>query len=123
MARVLVVDNYEGFRQAMAFCLPTFGHRVVACQTREVTSGFLAEAQPEIAVVGVSPASLDGFGICEWLRREPRWQSLPFVVLSNPLTPAIENRGKALGAAAILANPFNWSELLGVLDRETRPCA
>ena len=115
MARVLIVDDYEGFRQAMEFCLPTFGHTVVACATGSLTPRLVAQIQTDVAIVGVSPASLQGFMICEWIGALPQLRAIPFIVLANPLTLAIEARAKALGAVAVLAKPFDWPELLRVI--------
>ena len=123
MARVLVVDDYEGFRLAMEFCLPTFGHSVVVRSTGELTPQLLAQIQTDILVVGVSPASLNGFVICEWMGAGPQLRAIPFIVLANPLTPAIEARAKALGAAAVLAKPFDWPELLRVIGVASRASA
>jgi CheY-like chemotaxis protein len=115
MAHVLVVDDYEGFRTAMEFCLPTFGHSAVSCATGAFSVELAASARPDVVVIGVSPSKLAGFLVCDALGSHPFLSSLPIIILANPLTPQIEANATRARVHGLLAKPFEWPALLALL--------
>lgn len=118
MARVLIIDNYDGFREAMEYCLPKFGHAVVAAASIEAFDPqLLGEWQPDLAVVGVGATPMDAFSVCARLRNSPDGRAIPVIVLANSISALVEAQSRALGVAAIIRKPFEWAELLSAIAR------
>jgi DNA-binding NarL/FixJ family response regulator len=78
-ARVLIVDDHPGFREAAAVLLEAEGYDVVGVAPDGVSA--LAEAErlhPDVVLLDIRLPDLDGFAVAERLAAEP---DAPAVVL------------------------------------------
>ena len=55
---------------------------------------------------------LDGFGVCEILRRDPATATIPIIIVSAWSSPDTRNLGLELGALDYLTKPFSPHELV-----------
>ena len=55
---------------------------------------------------------LDGFGVCEILRRDPATVTIPIIIVSAWSSPHTRNLGLELGALDYLTKPFSPHELV-----------
>ncbi|HWL16966.1 MAG TPA: response regulator [Opitutus sp.] len=117
MATLLVIDANAGFREALAYCLPSFGHRVVAVE--DVESARRAEAGDKVDLVLIDAGLGTGQGLasCLALRRDPKLGRLPILLLAWEVTPTLREQARLVGANGIAPKLFEWPDLLGVIDR------
>ena len=117
MSCVLIVDEYEPFREAMEFCLPRFGHEAVAA--RDVGEALRIAADHAIDVVLLDGGArwLSGLAVCERLKRDRRFERVPVVVMVAVVSPEMRDRARAVGAAEVIPKPFAWPDLLAALGR------
>ncbi len=64
---------------------------------------------------------LDGFGLCEALRADPRLRSVPVVILTSNRDADTVARLKAVGAREVLTKPIQPQPLLDAIHRHLRP--
>ncbi len=71
-------------------------------------------------VTDVHMPVLDGFALCERLRADPRFRTLPVVVVTSRNSPGDRERGEAVGVDAyIVKDDFDQETLLAALRRLT----
>jgi CheY-like chemotaxis protein len=104
---VLVIDDDEDVRTAIAAVLELFGYEVVgAADGQEAVELLEGEAiEPSAIVLDLMMPRMDGWSFLGRLRRDPRFQNLPVVVASafaGELPP---------GADAWLPKPFDPMQL------------
>ncbi|HWA87612.1 MAG TPA: response regulator [Opitutus sp.] len=123
MSCVLVIDEYEPFRQTMEFCLPRFGYAALTARDADEAIRMGAERAIDIVLLDVGWRWVSGFVICEKLKREAKFERVPVVILSAIVNAAMEERARAAGAVEIVAKPFSWPDLLKVLAQHALPVA
>ena len=116
--RLLVVEDDRKLVTALHRGLQLEGYDVDIAFTGEEA---LAKASTDgyaAVVLDVMLPGLDGFEVCEALRRERRW--LPVLMLTARADVADRIRGLDAGADDYLVKPFDFGELLARLRALTR---
>lgn len=111
MKRVLVADDKESSREFVRTVLEHAG-----CVVEEAVDGREALAKvtedpPDLVVLDLHMPVLDGFGVIEALRQDPRYLSLPVVALTASAMQGDRERALAAGFADYMTKPIS----LGVL--------
>ena len=111
MSTVLVVDDDPSTRTVLRMILEKDGHQVVEAEHGEAALAHLPTVLPDIVTTDLTMPRLNGEGLIERLRAEPRTASIPIVVVSG--NPAAARALHASGVvAAIVIKPFDAAELL-----------
>ena len=112
---VLIIDDDEGIRTALAELLELSGYQVaVAADGQEGLELLTVGLEPNAIVLDLMMPRMDGWTFLSRLRADPRFEDVPVVV-----TSAVASEGPA-DADAYLQKPFD----LRRLDREVaRLCA
>src|SRR5512140_1347225 len=80
---VLVIDDDEGIRTALAEVLELFGYHVaVAADAQEGVELLEVGLEPNAIVLDLMMPRMDGWAFLYHLRRDPKFQDLPVVVTS-----------------------------------------
>lgn len=112
---ILVVDDDEGIRTAMAEILELLGYEVtVAADGLEAVQMLKVGLEPRAIVLDMMMPRMDGWTFLSEIRSDPRFREVPVVVASAVVGEC------PLGADAWLQKPFDLADL----DREVaRLCA
>jgi len=110
--RVLVVDDVPENRAVLISALEAVGFEV-----REATSGHdgIALAQsllPDLILMDVVMPDIGGVEVIQQLRKIPRLEATPIVVVSASATPEVEASAMAVGANSFLSKPVNLKDLM-----------
>lgn len=71
----------------------------------------LDEETPDVILLDVMMPGMDGFELCERLRRNPKWDSLPIIMVTALDSKQELARGLDAGADDFLHKPYNGLEL------------
>ncbi len=105
-ATVLVVDDDEGIRSAVAEILESLGFRVaVACDGIEAGQMLAVGLQPNAIVLDMMMPRMDGWTFLDRLRGDEKFKEVPVVVASAVVGVMPE------GADALLQKPFSLDDL------------
>src|SRR5512141_1291561 len=112
-ARILVVDDDEAGRYALARCLRHAGHDVLEAATAQQCFDALAHHHCDLIVLDVKLPDISGIDVCRQLKADPRTAHIP-VIQTSALFTATQDRIQGLesGADAYLVSPFDERELL-----------
>lgn len=125
MACVLVVDDEQAVRQALAAALGAHGHEVLEASGPQEGLTKARLAQPDLILLDVMMPGRDGFSVLAELRASGHQG--PVIMLTAKGAELDKVRGFALGADDYVVKPFGLLELLGrvgaVLRRSQGPSA
>jgi CheY-like chemotaxis protein len=109
---VLVVDDDEGIRTALAEVLEILGYRVaVAADGEEAAELLRFGLEPNAIVLDMMMPRMDGWTFLSQLRADPKFHDVRVVVASAVL------RERPAGADAWLQKPFEVSQLDSAVSR------
>ncbi|MBN3910844.1 MAG: response regulator transcription factor [Nostoc sp. NMS1] len=106
--KILVVDDEASIRRILETRLSMIGYDVVtASDGEEALSAFRVSA-PNLIVLDVMMPKLDGYGVCQELRKE---SDVPIIMLTALGNVADRITGLELGADDYMTKPFSPKEL------------
>jgi two-component system, OmpR family, response regulator len=116
LTRILLVEDDPDIREIAEMALGAVGgFEVLACGTGGEALRRLAEFAPQLAVVDVMMPGMDGPGLMAALRERADTRTLPIVFMTAKVQPEEMARWRALGAADVVAKPFDPMKLAGRL--------
>jgi OmpR family response regulator RpaB len=105
---ILVVDDEASIRRILETRLSMIGYQVItACDGAEALEVF-HRTSPDLVVLDVMMPKLDGYGVCQELRKE---SDVPIVMLTALGDVADRITGLELGADDYVVKPFSPKEL------------
>lgn len=124
MSKVLVIDDQQIPRKAVATILRESGHEVAEAATGAEGVQLARDFSPDVIVLDVYMPGLDGFEVVERLKSDPATTAAPVIFLTaESPTDELIVRGLALGASDFLNKSCSRAELLariGVMIRIKR---
>ena len=117
--RILVVDDSSPHRRMLTAIFGHDGHEVITAGDGEAALALLEREVVDAVVSDVRMPKLDGFQLCRALRRDARWEKLPFIFYSSVFIggPA-RDLGRDVGATAYLdAKDFTPQQMAKELEQ------
>jgi len=96
--RVLFVEDDPSVAQMYRLKLELDGYDVEVATDGEKALEIARSNAPDIIFLDIRLPKLDGFGVLEALRKDPRTERLPGVILSNYSEKQLIERGLRMGA-------------------------
>jgi CheY-like chemotaxis protein len=115
--RVLLVDDEDDIRLVARASLERLaGWQVLAASSGREGIDVARAEQPDAIVLDVMMPGLDGPGTLVELRADPATADIPVVFLTAKVQAAERRRLEELGAAGVVAKPFDPMTLAGELS-------
>jgi two-component system OmpR family response regulator len=108
--KVLVVDDEEAITDLVTMALSYEGFDVSAVHSGQAALSQVALAPPDLLVLDVMLPDIDGFAVCERLRRSGRGVATLFLTARDATEDKVH--GLTLGGDDYLTKPFAISELI-----------
>jgi DNA-binding response OmpR family regulator len=109
---ILSVDDEQDVTDLVRFHLVRTGYEVITAATGREAIGLVENRHPDLILLDLMLPDIDGFGVCEILRRQPETAAIPIIILTAWATPDARNVGLDLGAIDYLTKPFSPRELV-----------
>jgi len=106
--KILVVDDEASIRRILETRLSMIGYDVVTAADGEEALETFRNAYPDLVVLDVMMPKLDGYGVCQELRKE---SDVPIIMLTALGDVADRITGLELGADDYVVKPFSPKEL------------
>ena len=109
--RILVVDDTELNLKMVSAILVKDGYEVVTAKNGLEALKVIKSTPPALAILDVMMPDMDGYTLCEHLRKTPTTAKIPIIILTA--LNGVEDKIKAFdsGADDFLAKPFEPQEL------------
>ena len=109
--RILIVDDDAFIRRPLELILREEGYAPETAADAEEGMRAVEATRPDLILLDVMMPGKDGFTFCGELKRDPRFSSIPIVLLSARGLPRDRSHGLALGATDFLTKPYSPHEL------------
>ncbi|MBI3804457.1 MAG: response regulator [Nitrospirae bacterium] len=110
--KILVVDDNQDTIQILTAVLRRGGYIVIAARDGMEAVEKVQEEMPELILSDIMMPKLDGFGVIQALKAEPKYRKIPILIISAKVDPASKARGIELGAEDYIIKPINPGEVL-----------
>jgi two-component system chemotaxis sensor kinase CheA len=113
---ILVVDDSLTTRTLEKSILEAHGFCVQLALDGMEALARLREAPPDLVITDVQMPRLDGFGLVEQMKQDPRLSRIPVIIVSSLEKREDQERGLSLGADAyVVKRKFDHEELLEIV--------
>jgi len=114
---ILSVDDEQDVTDLVRFHLTRAGCDVLTAATGREAIELVHRHHPNLILLDLMLPDIDGFGVCEMLRRQPDTAAIPIVILTAWATTDAQSLGLDLGALDYLTKPFSPRELVERVQR------
>ena len=134
--RVLVVDDTAQIRMLLRLNLELDGFEVVEADDGAVAIGLLhewagTERMPDLVTLDALMEPVDGWTTVAAIRRDPRLQHLPLLMITASVQAHQQARAENLGVDAFVSKPFDPQAVVELIEqllkshsgRQDRPAA
>ena len=110
--RIMIVDDDDVIVTMLKQLLEASGFSCETAQDGKTAIKMIAEGLPELIILDVMMPEMDGFEVCEALRKEESTREIPIIFLSAQTEIENRMRGFETGADDYVLKPFSFDELL-----------
>ncbi|MGK5091708.1 response regulator [Deltaproteobacteria bacterium TL4] len=110
--RVLVVDDSAIVRNIHSFMLKSGGFDVVEASNGYEAMEKLLESQYDLIITDVNMPKMDGYSLCEAIRKESQYAQTPIVIISTESEAEDKLKGFKAGANLYVIKPVKSEELI-----------
>ena len=119
MRKILVVEDEDAIREVVALNLRLAGYEVTeAASAEQALAVFSPSAGFDVAVLDIMLPGMNGFSLCETIRRDSA--SIGIIMLSAKTLETDKIKGLSIGADDDMTKPFSVSELLARVEALVR---
>jgi CheY-like chemotaxis protein len=104
--KVLVADDNSNIQKMVTLLLKDQGIEVTAVGNGEAAVRRLPDLLPDVVLADVFMPVRNGYEVCEFIKRDPRFSHIPVVLLLGAFDPLDETEAKRVGADGVLKKPF-----------------
>ena len=114
LSRILLVEDDPDIQTVTSLALGSFGgFEVRVCGSAHDAVDTAVGFRPDLILLDVMMPGMDGLDTLEALRRQPSLAAVPVIFLTARVQPHEVERYRELGSLAVIAKPFEPSELAG----------
>ena len=121
--RVLVIDDSNTIRRSAEIFLRQGGYEVLLAEDGFDALSKVNDHDPDLIFCDILMPRLDGYQTCAIIKRNPRFSSVPVIMLSSKDGLFDKARGRMVGSDDYLTKPFTKDQLLQAVEQHKRPVA
>lgn len=110
--KILIVEDNPETADMIQASLELTGYRVVKLHAVGQALQALIRESPDLVLLDVMMPDVSGLELCRYVRRDPRFEKLPIVVMSAMAQAEDIKAGLDAGATNYLTKPFTQDEFL-----------
>jgi twitching motility two-component system response regulator PilG len=119
-AKVLVIDDSNTIRRSAEIFLKQGGYEVVLAEDGFDALSKVNDHAPQLIFCDILMPRLDGYQTCAIIKRNPRFQNVPVIMLSSKDGLFDKARGRMVGSEEYLTKPFTKEQLLKAVQQFCR---
>jgi CheY-like chemotaxis protein len=104
--RILVADDNTNIQKMVALAFEERGIDVTAVGNGEAAVRRLPDLNPDLVLADVFMPVRNGYEVCEFVKKDPRFAHIPVILLVGAFDPLDEKEARRVGADGVLKKPF-----------------
>ncbi len=109
---IAVVDDENDILELVTLHLKKAGYRVKGFSNGNNFLRFISQEIPDLIILDLMLPDMDGLQLCTLLKREPKWNSIPVIMLTAKTEETDRIVGLEMGADDYVTKPFSPKELV-----------
>lgn len=109
---ILIVEDELTTAKLVKMVLKKQGYRVVAVTNGSEALGIADDLVPDLILLDIVLPGMDGFQVCEYIRKNPRTKEIPVIMFSGLDRPADQRKAYMAGTDDYLTKPVKMADLL-----------
>jgi twitching motility two-component system response regulator PilG len=114
--KVMVIDDSNTIRRSAEIFLKQSGCQVILAEDGFDALAKISNLLPNLIFVDIMMPRLDGYQTCALIKRNPRYKSIPVIMLSSKDGLFDRARGRMVGSDQYLTKPFTQESLLQAIS-------
>ena len=114
--KIMVIDDSNTIRRSAEMFLKPSGCEVILAQDGFDALSKIVDHHPNLIFVDIMMPRLDGYQTCSLIKRNPRYQATPVIMLSSKDGLFDRARGRMVGSDQYLTKPFTRDTLMQAID-------
>src|SRR5262249_55196768 len=114
--KVLIVEDDPDSREILRQMVVWFGATAHPVEHGRAALKFLARHTPDLILLDLQMAGIDGYGVMKRVKADPRLRRIPTVVVTALCSPDEYRRTREAGFDVHLAKPVDIDVLAGIVD-------
>ncbi|HEY4948877.1 MAG TPA: response regulator [Candidatus Acidoferrales bacterium] len=106
MPRILVADDNTNIQKMVVLAFQERGIEVITVGNGEAAVRRLPDANPDLVLADVFMPVRNGYEVCEFVKKDPRFSHVPVILLVGAFDPLDEKEARRVGADGVLKKPF-----------------
>ncbi|HSH96892.1 MAG: PleD family two-component system response regulator [Methylophilaceae bacterium] len=112
----MVIDDSNTIRRSAEIFLKQSGCQVILAEDGFDALAKISNLLPNLIFVDIMMPRLDGYQTCALIKRNPRYKSIPVIMLSSKDGLFDRARGRMVGSDQYLTKPFTQESLLQAIS-------
>lgn len=113
---ILIVDDNPNVRRAVSRALQIENYATRQAQNGQEALEMLEQFTPELILSDINMPKMDGIEFFKALRKNKKWDPIPFIFLTSASSPKDIQAGKELGAEDYLTKPIDTNDLVAIIN-------
>jgi twitching motility two-component system response regulator PilG len=114
---VLVVDDSPTVRKIVQLTLQREHMQVLTAADGLSALAAVADASPDLVLLDIMLPRMDGYNICQVIRKNLAYRDLPIIMLSGKDGLFDKMRGRLAGSSDYITKPFDSNDLVHTVKR------
>ena len=114
--KILIVEDEESLLKLESILLTTKGYLVQGATTGLAALEAVASEPPDLILLDIMLPELDGFQVCDRIKKNRETKHIPIILLTAKKTPEDIARGKEVGAEEYITKPFKSAMVMSTIE-------
>ncbi len=115
-AKILVIDDEPEITEVIGAFLKSSGYDVVTENTAIVAVERVIDIKPDLILLDIMMAGMDGYQICEELKKRPDTRNIPVLFLTGKDSREDSGKSFKVGGDMFIKKPFSGDRLLEIIN-------
>lgn len=111
MSKILVVDDHEEIRDALAAILEEEGHEVVHAENGVIGLNLAHEVSPDVILLDIAMPQMDGLEVLKHLKSDPETEPIAVIMVTAQGDRHAMVRAVQLGTRDYITKPWETGEV------------
>ena len=120
MQSILAVDDSPSMRKMVSFTLTGAGYHVGEAVDGQDALEKAESHEIHLVLADQNMPRLDGIGLTRKLRENPKFKTIPILILTTESSDQMKQAGRTAGATGWLVKPFDPNRLIEVIQKVIR---
>lgn len=114
---IMIVEDEVDAAEMFAEMMRVSGYRVLKAYSSGPAISLLSAETPDVVLLDIMMPDISGIEVLRYIRREPRLQNIPVIILSAKNLPSDIKMGLDAGATLYLTKPVGYQELKSAIEK------